>query len=231
MRPPGHSGKRPLVSPPQAPFVLLDDARDRGASPARLYAAPVEIVSTRDPGQVLACLDRLRSATAHGLHIAGFLSYEAGAAFEPSLGPPPAPDLPLLWFGVFESFEQIAPEDVAALLPDPAGAWLGSPHPRIDRGAYDAKLARILDLIAAGDIYQANLTFRADVPHAGDPLALYAGLRQRARAGYGGVVWTGENWAPIGLTRTLLHARRRGTDRQTDEGHRAHRRCGCRTGE
>jgi para-aminobenzoate synthetase / 4-amino-4-deoxychorismate lyase len=28
----------------------------------------------------------------------------------------------------------------------------------------------------------------------GDPLALYAGLRARAKAGYGGIIWTGEDW-------------------------------------
>src|SRR3546814_20864505 len=43
----------------------------------------------------------------------------------------------------------------------------------------------------AGDIYQANLTFRADVPVLGDPLAAYARLRRTARAGYGGFLWTG----------------------------------------
>ena len=51
-----------------------------------------------------------------------------------------------------------------------------------------------MDYIVAGDIYQANLSLRADVATAGHPLALYAGLRARAQAGYGGVVWTGEDW-------------------------------------
>jgi para-aminobenzoate synthetase/4-amino-4-deoxychorismate lyase len=175
-----------------APFVLLDDARERGAAPARLYAAPVETITTTEIGQVSACLERLRSAARHGLHVAGFLSYEAGGAFEPVAGVSDG-GLPLLWFGVFEAFEAIASDEVAALFPDPAGAWLGPPQPRVERAAYDAKLARVLDLIAAGDIYQANLTFRADVPFAGHPLALYAGLRQRGRAGYGGVVWTGHD--------------------------------------
>ncbi len=182
------------MAAPPVPFVLLDDARESGAVAARLYAGPVEIVTTQDPAQVAECLDRLRSAGAHGLHVAGFLSYEAGQAFEPGLAMPMNAALPLLWFGVFEEFEAIPAEDVPALLQDPAGAWLGSPRPRINRAGYDAKLARLLELIAAGDIYQANLTFRADVPYAGHPLALYAGLRQRARAGYGGVVWTGDDW-------------------------------------
>ncbi|HEX7693754.1 MAG TPA: chorismate-binding protein, partial [Sphingomonas sp.] len=41
---------------------------------------------------------------------------------------------------------------------------------------------------------QANLSYRARIPVAGDPLAAYARLRASARAGYGAVVWTGHDW-------------------------------------
>ncbi len=54
-------------------------------------------------------------------------------------------------------------------------------------------MARIQSLIAAGDIYQANLTFQCDVAVAGDPLAAYARLRGQ-KAGWGGVVFTGGHW-------------------------------------
>jgi len=81
---------------------------------------------------------------------------------------------------------------VAALLPDPAGAWAAAPRPRIARATYDEALARVLEMIRAGDIYQANLTLRADVAVAGDPLALYARLRRSAAAGHGALVATGE---------------------------------------
>jgi para-aminobenzoate synthetase/4-amino-4-deoxychorismate lyase len=53
-------------------------------------------------------------------------------------------------------------------------------------------LARVIELIRAGDIYQANLTFRAGVPFIGDPLALYAAVRERAQAGWGAIVATGQ---------------------------------------
>ena len=84
--------------------------------------------------------------------------------------------------------------DVAALLPDPAGAWIGRPQPGITRAAYDAAFARVHEWIEAGDIYQANLSFRASVRVLGDPLAAYAAIRTRAAAGYGGIVWTGSDW-------------------------------------
>ena len=178
------------------PFVLLDDARVAGAAPARLYVDPVEIVLTRRMENVPTALDALRTATRGGLHAAGYLAYEAGHAFEPKLTPRVAAyaDAPLLWFGLFRGFEEIAADDIPALLPDVAGAWIGVPTPDIARAEYDTAMARVQALIEAGDIYQANLTFGATVKTAGHPLALYAGLRARAQAGYGGVIHTGSNW-------------------------------------
>ena len=191
-----------------APYVLLDDVRPGGA-PARLYRAPVAVVTVDRVEDVLGALDRVRAATARGLQAAGYLAYEAGAAFVP-LGSPAKAGAqrrqhaarshglplsrengePLLWFGLFDRYETI--DDVAALLPDPAGAWVGAAQPAIDRADYDRRIAHILDLIAAGDIYQANLTFAATVPVAGDPAALFARLRGASAAGYGALIDTGD---------------------------------------
>ena len=176
------------------PFVLLDDARASGAAPARLYGTPVEIIEARDIAAVKPALERLRAARLRGLHAAGFLAYEAASAFEPVVGELPQAETPLLWFGLFERFDEIAPDDVASWLPDPAAAWLGTPVPDIDRETYAERFAEVHALIEAGDLYQANLSFRARVPIAGDPLAAYARLRGSARAGYGAVVWTGHDW-------------------------------------
>lgn len=179
---------------PDAPFVLLDDARAAGAAPARLYARPIDTIVAATPAQVPRVLQALRVAQQGGLHAAGFLSYEAGHALEPKLQPPASGEVPYAWFGLFDGYETIAPEAVPALLPASAGAWAGTPAPRIDEAAYACAFDRIEALIAAGDIYQANLTFRADVRALGHPLALYAAIRSRAQAGYGGIVWTGSDW-------------------------------------
>lgn len=177
--------------PLSEPFVLLDDARDGGAG-ARLYAAPVEIVAAQAPGEVLPALERLRGARRRGLHAAGFLRYEASAGIDSAAWPePPAGTGALLWFGLFDRFERIPAEAVPDILPDPAGAWAHAPVPATDFTAYARAFARVEELIAAGDIYQANLTFRATVPYQGDPHALYALLRDRAKAGYGALVDTG----------------------------------------
>lgn len=178
------------------PFVLLDDARAGDAAPARLYTDPVEIVVTRKPGDVPRALAALKTATRGGLHAAGFVSYEMGFAVERKLAalPPVALDVPLLWFGLFRDYEEIAAADMPARLPDATGGWLGAPVPDIDEAAYTRKLDIVREMIAAGDLYQANLTFRATVETMGHPLALYAGLRARSASGYGAVVATGTQW-------------------------------------
>jgi para-aminobenzoate synthetase/4-amino-4-deoxychorismate lyase len=178
--------------------VLLDDARAVGAGPARLYRDPVGEIVARHPDEIRPSLDRLRGAGADGLHAAGFLGYEAGHALEPRLRPLTCRagegEAPLLWFGLFEGVEQIAPDQVPALLPDPASAWNTAPEPLIEREAYLAGVERVREHIFAGDIYQANLTFAAELRFAGSPLGLYARLRDRARAGHGGIVFTGTHW-------------------------------------
>ncbi|MGJ3647569.1 aminodeoxychorismate synthase component I [Sphingomonas sp. GlSt437] len=173
------------------PFVLLDDARADGA-PARLYRDPVRVVQADTLAEVPMALAALRHGQAEGLDAAGYVAFEAGAAFEPVLAEVVTPGAPLLWFGLFDGYETLAPDAVPSLLPGPAGALVGVAKPLIERERYDAMLAEVLALIRAGDIYQANLTFQASVSVVGDPLAAYAQLRERARAGYGAIVATGE---------------------------------------
>jgi para-aminobenzoate synthetase/4-amino-4-deoxychorismate lyase len=155
---------------------------------SRLYRRPAEVVEARRPDEVGPALERLR-----GRHAAGYISYEAGHALEPKLAPLAlgADGAPLLWFGLFDRWEDV---DAETLLPDPAGAWAGRPRPLVGRDEHEAAIARALDHILAGDIYQANLTFPAEVGTAGHPLALYAAIRPRAQASWGGVVFTGAHW-------------------------------------
>jgi para-aminobenzoate synthetase/4-amino-4-deoxychorismate lyase len=157
---------------------------------ARLYRDAAEVIEARSQDQVRPALERLR-----GQHAAGFIGYEAGHALERKLAPiargAAEGEPPLLWFGLFDRWEAV---DLAAALPDPAGAWAGTPTPLVARSDYQAQAARVREHIFAGDAYQVNLTFQAEVATAGHPLALYSGLKQRARAGWGAVVFTGTHW-------------------------------------
>lgn len=179
------------------PFVLLDDARLSDAAPARLYSNPAKTLVAHTAVELGVLLDELVQAQASGLHAAGYLAYEAGFALETKFTERlESRDIPtpLAWFGLFDGYQEIDAKTVSALLPDPAGARLGPLRPKVARGDYDAAFDAVERFITDGDIYQANLTFRAEADYAGSPLALYAALRSRSAAGYGGAIWTGEQW-------------------------------------
>jgi para-aminobenzoate synthetase/4-amino-4-deoxychorismate lyase len=176
--------------PNTTPFVLLDDARNVAPSPSRLYVQPVQILTAQSIDDIAALMAALRQAKNDGLHAAGYLAYDAGAAFLPNV--PALSTGHLAWFGLFETYQEIEPDAVASLLPDPAGAWLSPLRPDIARSDYGRAFAKVQDYINAGDIYQANLTFPLSADYVGCPLALYAALRGQAKAGYGGIIATGD---------------------------------------
>lgn len=183
---------------PARPFVLLDDARPGATQPARLYREPIAEISAHAPSDITPAFARLRAAVQAGHHVAGYIGYEAGLVLEPRLErllrPMSDAQPPLLWFGVFAEVELVERATLEWLLGDPAGAWAGQPRPRLSQAEHEDAVGTILNLIAAGDIYQANLSFRADVAVAGSPIALYARLRKAGGGGWGGIVRDRDRW-------------------------------------
>jgi para-aminobenzoate synthetase/4-amino-4-deoxychorismate lyase len=171
------------------PFVLLDDA---ASGAARLFSGLIEAETVTLHADVAAAIARLAQPGPW----AGFIGFEASHAMEPRLArlrrSPPAGQ-PLAWLG---RFAHEAAVDVAELLAEWAArpCTIGAVQPAITPAAHAAAIARIQQWIGDGDIYQANLTFPAEVPVAGHPLALYARLRSGSAAPFGAVVFTGDLW-------------------------------------
>ncbi len=183
------------------PFILLDDARPDGASAARLYRGAKEVVVARRAAEVAPALERIDALRKQGFDLVGYLAYEAGLALEGRLLPladaRTGATGPLVWFGAFEGHQPIAADDVPGWLSaaaQPGIAQIGPLEPQLSPGGYTAVFTELQEAIAAGDIYQANLTFPLAGSFRGDPLALYAALRPAAGAGYGGVVFDGTHW-------------------------------------
>lgn len=184
---------------PTAPFVLLDDARTGLASPARLYRNPVRCLSAQTPAELDALLDDLRAGGRDGLSAAGYFTYEAGLALEPRLRPLLAdmPPMRLAWFGLFDGHDVMTPEDAEAWLAAEAPqspAWLGPAQPAMTPADYTSRFHDVHRAIHSGDIYQANLTFQNRAAISGHPLSLYRALRSGSAAGYGGVIYDGDDW-------------------------------------
>ena len=174
------------------PVILLDDA-GRGDGGALLLSAPQRIVVARTPAEVEPALAQIEAALGNGLYAAGFFAYELGYLLEPRLAPllPATRDVPLLWMGLFRAPQRLDAPAVRRWLPSAdAAAPACDPRPSMDRQAYRAAFARARTLIAAGDAYQVNLTFKLDFRYDGEPRALYAALRRRQRVGHGALIAT-----------------------------------------
>lgn len=158
---------------------------DAGAGTALLFAHPRRIIACHEVGDVEAALAEAEAAARDGFHVAGYLAYEAGFAFEDKLRrlAPKDPALPLVRFGVYEEAERLTTGAALARIGagDIAQDGCGGTDARIDgfelsREDYDAAFAAVRAHLAKGDIYQANLTMRARGRIAGDPALLFARL-------------------------------------------------------
>jgi len=173
--------------------VLLHDNLDP-AGQNLMFTAPREVVVAFSADDVHTALLRLQTAHAEGLWAAGFLAYELGFLFEERLASRlPAPgDTPLLWMGLYDGLQQLSPAQVDRWLAEisgPAGSAIDI-QPRLDLAGYRTAFDTVKSLIAAGDAYQVNLTFKADFTLQGDAVALYRDLVRKQPAAYGALIAT-----------------------------------------
>jgi para-aminobenzoate synthetase component 1 len=171
---------------PARPYVVFEDGREDGR--ALLFDEPEEIIVAREASEARGAFARMEAATKRGLYLAGYASYELGYALEPKFRTQTTPRsrTPLLLFGAFK-----APKPWT--LPPAEGPAPNIPlTPAWTESEYAERFRACRDYIFAGDVYQINLTFPLYGRYAGDPLALYRGLRKRQPVAYGGVVALGE---------------------------------------
>jgi para-aminobenzoate synthetase/4-amino-4-deoxychorismate lyase len=176
----------PPAEPVLARFDSLDPAR--GPRSFRL-AGHRETLVARTVAEVRPVLRRVEDAVGQGLHAAGFLAYEAAPAFDPALVVhSPDPRLPLAWFALFESREEVPALDGVPDEPFELGEW----SPSLSEAEYAARVAAIHELIAAGDTYQVNFTLRLAASFAGSEAGLYGALCRAQRSAYGALLRLGD---------------------------------------
>ena len=175
------------------PCLILDDAA-RGRLTA--FRRPLRVIRADGPQEVPQALAALAAAQAAGNFVAGYFSYELGYALEAKLARlmPAARRVPLMWFGVFGPPDVIEDAEIPIAFADwcRGRAYAGPLRHEWDEGAYRRRFERVRALIAAGDFYEANLTFRSRFAFAGDPLALFRALRAPSAARYAAYVDDGE---------------------------------------
>lgn len=195
----------PIRSNPQLLFDFEDDA---GRPARRAYAEPHDVWIAGTAGEVKDVLGRCQEALEAGLHVAGFLGYEAAPALDDALvaHEPVAGGLPVAWFASFAAplaAPERPPDGDPAQQPAKVAPWRASRS----RAAHLRGVATVRDLIAAGDTYQVNYTFRLRSRLLrGDPTALYRRLRAAQPAAYGAHLRLGE-WELLSASPELFFRR------------------------
>ena len=132
-----------------------------GGSSALLLYEPRRVLTALTPEEVLGLLDEVEAEQRRGRFVAGYLSYEAGAAFGLSTHPPSL-RVPLAWMAVYsaEHVRELVPRDLPAAVTAPS-LLLAGKDLNVSRWSYEDAIGKIRELIAAGDTYQVNYTCHA----------------------------------------------------------------------
>jgi len=163
-------------------------------------APPGERIVFEDPSLVVriergddvdAAFATLDAALAAGNAIAGYVTYELGAALAgAAIGDGAVPrdaTLPLAAFGIYAAARRVrapASNGGAFELAPPVALW--------SRRRYDDELARIAATLRAGDAYQINLTVPFGFAWDGEPRAMFDALVARAGVAHAALVEDGD---------------------------------------
>ncbi len=182
---------------------------------AVVLSRPSRILVADTPADLPALLADVEAAQTRGDYVAGYMTYEAGAAFGLTVLPPGAGALPPAWMAVY-------PASSATIMP--AGEWRSlldrvdvsavqealagvAPALSVDREEYCRAIGRVRSYIAAGDTYQINYTVRGryqlaargaapagtqDRPAPIDPLDYFLALVLRQAVPYAAYLDLGE---------------------------------------
>ncbi|MDD5704538.1 MAG: aminodeoxychorismate synthase component I [Kiritimatiellae bacterium] len=165
--------------------VLRDNARKRWLS----FSNPCRIVATRRLRDVVPLLEQMEdSVRRDGTYAAGFISYDAAAAFDPCLTTHGDDVFPLIWFGLFARVESIRLPPVTSAPPPPV--W----RPSVAAAEYTRRVEAVRSHIREGDTYQANYTYRLRAKTSLDPWLLFRHIVGDDAPPFAAFVDTGE-WA------------------------------------
>ena len=167
------------------PFVLLENSQQR-ARGALLFANPSREITATNISEVKSAFEEIEEALGSGHHVAGFMTYELGLALEQKLHSRLSAPAQLMWFGVFDEKTELITEEVDSWLDD--NLTKTDPYhkltPTLSFEEYEDRFNKVKSHIAAGDIYQLNLTFKSGISGIDNPYTLYERMRRSQPVAY-----------------------------------------------
>lgn len=188
-------------------MILLDDAQSTQAKPSsRLYenvlqrwtvypqSSHLETIAAVDE-----CLLDIKEALSQGEYVVAAFAYELGLyihQINQPAGSASKESHPLIQAWSFKSHQSLSKEDVdtfikghlSTLDPESQIAGVANLHFSVNEEQFTSDLQTIQEYIRNGDTYQINHTFRITGESYGDPLALYARLRNRQPGRFGAFI-------------------------------------------
>lgn len=169
------------------PYLLYEFRNSEGKIEPKVFKDPVEVLQTERLEDIPAIMEAIEAAIDKGFYAAGYLSYEAAPAFNPAMKVKGSPEMPLVWFGIFDKVHiqgERFPEK-----PYQVSEW----RMASSKSLYKEGISRIKTAIEEGHTYQVNYTERLHADFTGSDRSFYRQLARNQQADYGAYLDLGKH--------------------------------------
>ena len=174
--------------------ILCDTARvDEQNYRSLLFCNPEAVLIAQEQEDAVAVLAQVERHLAAGRWVAGYMAYEAGQGFEPSVPRRSRHDMPLAWFCVYRAPRLFDHRNTRVWNePSDGSVEIAGCRFNLAREEYCRRVEQIRSWIAEGDVYQVNFTGRIGFAFSGSAVDLYLRLRPAQRVSYSAFLNTGD---------------------------------------
>ncbi|MCT1904319.1 aminodeoxychorismate synthase component I [Oceanobacillus sojae] len=159
--------------------MIFDFSFEEEAGVRRIFEKPAEILIANTHAEVSNVFEQMEIYQQRGYYLAGYISYEAAAAFDQNLTTHRKGSLPLIMMGAFKRME-LESVHPAANRAYPSVNW----QMTTEKQQYQQDIGSIKAAIAEGDTYQVNYTVRMKADRPVDADLLYEQLSGAQQANY-----------------------------------------------
>ncbi|ASQ91105.1 aminodeoxychorismate synthase, component I [Prosthecochloris sp. GSB1] len=190
--------------------MFCDAFLENAAGKLLVFSDPVDIVELRSPDRLEGFFRELDRRLDRGFSLAGYIGYEAGYGFEPAFegAVSGGGDLPLAWFGVYDSTGTLVDDEGPDGREREVEAFPECLRFDTGREEYAASIERIREHIAAGDVYQVNFTGRFSFDYGGSTGDLFRSLRRKQPGAYAALLNTDVSHSVLSVSPELFFRRR-----------------------
>ena len=174
-------------------ILLWTGRQDSENFKSLLFLHPEDILVCRRQEDIPGVFDKIQTCLKKGLFVTGYITYEAGYAFEESLKNLIPPGGILMWLGVYRrpAIFKAAPANLSIKTNHSLSRQNYELIPLgldVSERQYQAAIAKIKNYIAQGQTYQVNYTIKKYFNLRGSPYALFSQLCRNQEVSYAALI-------------------------------------------